>query len=98
MKAYPNCPKCHTDNGAKWLKEVTDKPYVVCMCIECNTIYNQLIEVQGKECLIIKPDHIKPVQILNEQGLFMEYTLPYNRELPVKTVKRTTSQARINSV
>ncbi len=95
MKAHPNCPECHTDNRAKWLKEVTNKPYVTCMCIECNRIYNQLLEVQDKECLIIKPDHIKPVQVLNTQGISSGHIYSYIPGLPVKPVKHTTSQARL---
>jgi transcription elongation factor Elf1 len=94
MKAYPNCPGCGKDNSAECLKEITDKPYVAYMC-ECNNIYNQLIEVQGDECLIIKPDHIKPVQVLNEYGIYNDYLWPIDNDVPVKPVRNTTSQARL---
>lgn len=94
MKAYTHCPGCGKDNSAEWLNEFTYKPYITCMCAECNRVYNQQLEVQDtKKSTIIKPDHIDPVPII----INMIYKVPdKDKDLPGKPVANTTSQARIN--
>ena len=95
MKAYNKCPECGNNNNAKWLKEVTNRIYVTCMCVECNTIYNQLIKPNDNGYMVLKPEHILPVPILYEPGLFNGSPFQDNQGMPVKTVKHTTSQARL---
>lgn len=101
MKAYSRCPECGKRNISP---NAENKHHYPILCVECNKLYYQTAldlntnDVDDNNKVLnkpteVKPDHIDPVPIIID----MIYNVPTAEIPPGKPVKRTTSQARINS-
>ena len=94
MKSYDKCPKCGTINNGKWVKGLSKRPYFAVICTECSNVYYQRFTDQEANDRGIKLNQPDPVHSIVRTNTIMD--LPVNEgPLPDKSVKRTTSQARL---
>ncbi len=69
MKAYNKCPDCDTINEPMWIMDKPNRPYYICLCIECQNMYYQLSDIEG---------HIKSIDILLNQTSPVPYITKTN--------------------